>query len=149
MASNITQKAPRLKLTSLPTPLEKHEQESYFSWLNYIRYQGDRVQDFAYAIPNGAFLAGNPAKRAIQANYLTKQGMKAGVPDVCLAIAVLPFHGLYIEFKRIGASSPQPNQLEWHARLRKQGYCVHVCHGFEAAKAITLWYLKLPSQEGS
>lgn len=133
-----------LKLKSLPPPYERHEQESYFSWLNFIRYKGDRVQDFAYAIPNGSRLsAPSKSKRAFQGSLLVKQGVKSGVPDVCLAIPVAPFHGLYLEFKRIGVGDAQPHQLEWHARLRRQGYAVFVVHGFEAAKLITLGYLKL------
>jgi VRR-NUC domain len=130
-----------LTLKPAPPPLERHEQEAYFSWLRYLRHKGDKVSEYAYAIPNGAYRGFNRKAAAIQTDYLKKQGMKNGVPDVCLAIPVAPYHGLYIELKRIGAPAPSTAQLGWHERLRKMGYWVGLCYGFEQAQHTTLWYL--------
>jgi hypothetical protein len=131
-----------LKL-SLP-PLEREEQAAYFGWAHFHRHGTHRLGDFAFAVPNGSFLAGNTAKRAIQGAALRRQGVRKGVPDVCLPIPVKPWHGLFLEFKRIGAAKPQPgdDQAVWHARLRSMGYYVAVVFGFEQAKDVTLEYLK-------
>jgi hypothetical protein len=126
-----------------PAPLERQEQQAYFTWLHLLSYEGQRVWEYAYAIPNGAFLAGSAVKRAIQARYLIKQGMKPGYPDVNIDIAVTPFHGLRIEFKRIGAPKPGEDQSTWHARLREQGYSVSVCYGLKEAQVATLEYFGL------
>lgn len=132
----------KLALKKSPPPLERHEQATYFSWLHFQWHEGTRVGDFAFAVPNGSYLSGDIAKRAIQGNALRVQGVRRGVPDVFVEIAVKPYHGLRIEFKRIGGAQPGDDQAVWHARLRKQGYYVAVCYGFEQAKAVTLEYLK-------
>lgn len=132
----------KLALKKSPPPLERHEQATYFSWLHFLRHDGVRVGDFAFAVPNGSYLHGDIAKRAIQGNMLRAQGVRAGVPDVFLELPVTPYHGLRIEFKRIGAAKPGDDQSIWHARLRSRGYYVAVCYGFEQAKAVTLEYLK-------
>lgn len=126
-----------------PPPLERQDQAAYFEWLYITRYCGDRLWDYAFAIPNGAFLAGTTAQRARQAHALALQGLKRGYPDVAIDIAVAPYHGLRIEFKRIGAPKPGDDQSRWHAKLRKQGYAVEVCFGLNAAIAITREYFKL------
>ncbi len=136
----------KLKPTKMPPPLERADQTAYFQWLYYLRYQGLRVWDHAYAVPNGSFLAGTPARRAIQGRALRLQGVKAGYPDVGIDIAVAPYHGLRIEFKRSdGSNKPKPgdDQSLWHARLREQGYFVAVCFGLKAAQDITREYFHL------
>jgi hypothetical protein len=133
--------APRLKLKKSPSILERHEQETYFNWLHWQRHDGYRVGDYAFAVPNGSFLHGTIAQRAIQGNALRRQGVQAGVPDAFLMIPIAPYHGLAIEFKRIGGGKPTDDQLQWHARLRKQGYRVETCYGFEAAQVATQKYL--------
>lgn len=130
-------------LAKIATPFEGEEQAAFFTWAYYVKYKGVRLWDFAYAIPNGAFLAGTPARRAAQAKRLIKQGLKPGYPDVNIDIPVAPFHGLRIEFKRIGARKPGDDQSMWHARLREQGYYVAVCFGWKAAATVTLEYFGL------
>ena len=63
-------------------------------------------------------------------------GVKAGVPDVTIAIAAGGFHGLYVEMKAIGGRL-SPEQRDLHELLRAQGYRVDVCFGWhEATRAI-------------
>jgi hypothetical protein len=133
------------KRRSKPKPLERDDQEAYFSWLYHIFYGGRRLYDYAYAIPNGAFRGRDVRKAAIQTAYLLRQGMKRGVPDLNIDIPVAPYFGLRIEMKRIGAPKPEPgdDQSMWHARLREQGYCVAVCFGLKQAQAVTLEYFGL------
>jgi hypothetical protein len=133
-----------IRLKSLPTPLERYEQEAYFNWLHYCpKYDGIAIYEHAFAIPNGSFLFGDIAKRAIQGHALARQGVRSGVEDVMILIPVAPYHGLLLEFKRIDGASPAESQLEWHAKHRQMGYAVYVPYGFEEAKAATLEYFHL------
>jgi hypothetical protein len=132
-----------LKVQKQPAESEGDEQMRFFQWLWTIRYQGLHVWEYAYAIPNGSFLERRQARAAIEGRTLSLRGVKAGYPDVGIDIAVHPYHGFRIEFKRIGAPDPNDKQLNWHARLRSQGYVVEVCYGCEAAKIPTLRYFNL------
>lgn len=60
----------------------------------------------------------------------------SGVPDLFLAYPVHPFSGLWIELKRPG-QKPKRHQLEFHKRLRADGYAVEWRDNFDATiKAI-------------
>mgnify|MGYP003571286227 CR=1 FL=1 len=94
-----------------------------------------------YAIPNGGYRAKATAK-AMKAT-----GTKAGVPDVCLAVARGGYFGLYIEMKRIKGGKVSDSQNEWIERLKNQGYKAVVCKGFEAARVEIEKYLsEAPTQ---
>jgi hypothetical protein len=138
-----------LKLKKPPAPLERYEQEAYFGWIRTVRYLGESILEDAYAVPNGSFLHGTIEQRAIQGNALRRQGVKAGHPDINLDIAREPYHGLRIEMKRIGGDGPNDTQLAAHTRLRRRGYRVDVCYGFEQAQRVTLEYLGLIQEDAS
>ena len=59
----------------------------------------------------------------------------AGVPDMFLAVAIAPFHGLYIELKANGGKVAA-KQKQWQKRLRGQGYASEIVFG--GGKAIEL-----------
>ncbi|MCK5236436.1 MAG: VRR-NUC domain-containing protein [Deltaproteobacteria bacterium] len=88
-----------------------------------------------YAIPNGG------QRNRIVAAKLKAEGVKAGVPDLNLAVARGGYHGLYIEMK-VKPNKPTKKQLEWHEMLREQGYRVEVCYGWEEGVAVLKGYLK-------
>jgi hypothetical protein len=140
-------KRPRyLKLKPSPAPFEKYEQEAFFAWLRHTRsltFEGERIFDYAYSIPNGAYLAGDADAAG---HSQVKQGLKSGVPDLCIAIPVGAWHGLYIEMKRIGAPKPAKNQTLWRERLTKQGYCALTCVGLPEAQRCTLEYFGMKSK---
>ncbi len=73
---------------------------------------------------------------------MIKEGLRAGVPDVILAVPVGGYHGLFIEMKVEGRKA-SPWQLRWHERLKRYGYKVETCYGWEEAKDVILEYLKL------
>lgn len=129
-----------LRLKVLPAPLEREEQATFFAWLRYFKFHGERIYDFAYAVPNGSFFHGDIEKRAIQGNALRQQGVKPGVPDVVILYPVSPHHGLLIEFKRIGGPQPTQEQIEWHERLQGKGYAVFTAYGSKQAEAFTMAY---------
>lgn len=90
---------------------------------------------------------------AIRGARAKAEGVKSGVPDVFLPVPrwryydvggrELKAHGLFIELKLPGyaPSAVKPEQREWHEDLRKQGYRVEVCGGWEAAAKVIQDYM--------
>jgi len=64
----------------------------------------------------------------------------AGVPDMFLAVAIAPFHGLYIELK-MPKGKPSANQLKWQRELREQGYASEIVFGADRAIELLSQYL--------
>ena len=76
----------------------------------------------------------------LEAKNLKRQGVRAGVPDLCIPVAKRGFHGLYIEMK-YGKGKPTEKQLEWLDMLNGNGYKAVVCYGFDHAKETIDWYM--------
>jgi hypothetical protein len=113
-------------------PTEHQEQIAFMSWL--ARFN-PLVYEMTYHIPNGRL-------SAIEGAKYKRLGAKSGVPDVCIAYPVEPYHGLYIEFKRRdGGSGVSENQELWLVRLNHVGYKAIVCKGWEEAKDVFESYL--------
>lgn len=86
----------------------------------------------------------NEGKRSkIVGARLKAQGLKPGVPDVCLPTAHGGYIGLYIEMK-VEPNKPNENQKEWLRKLREQGHLTAVCYNWEEAKQLIEQYIKLP-----
>ena len=88
-----------------------------------------------FAIPNGG------RRDAVTGAGLKAEGVRAGVPDLCLPVARRGFHGFFIELKASGGSL-SPEQRGWIARLRQAGYAAEVCRGWEAAASRLTHYLE-------
>ncbi len=88
--------------------------------LNERQYPG---LELIYAIPNGG--ARHPAVAA----KLKAEGVKPGVPDLCLPVKRGEYPGLYIEMKAMGGILSD-NQKKWADALKKQGYAVATCWGY-------------------
>ena len=84
----------------------------------------------------------NAGKRTPQvARYYISEGLKAGFPDITVAIPRSPYHGLFIEFKR-HPNKLSAEQLEWQDRLTKAGYCYRVCWSLEEAQLLLENWMK-------
>jgi len=94
-----------------------------------------------YAIPNGASLAGGKRERAIQMSRLKAEGLRPGVPDVCLPCPRNGYGALYIEHKTT-TGRISDNQSAWVDRLRAAGNLVVVSRSFEQSRAALLSYLQ-------
>ena len=113
---------------------ESAEQIALFQWAG-LQTRKYPPLEWLYHIPNGG-------KRHITTAYRLKlEGVKAGVPDICLPFAAGGFHGLYIELKA-GKNTATDNQSKWICYLQGNGYCAAVCHGWEAAARLIIEYLK-------
>lgn len=89
-----------------------------------------------YAVPNGG------TRDKLEAVNLKRQGLKPGVPDLCLAYPAGGYHGLYIEMK-VHPNKTTAKQDEWLLNLNRAGYAVKVCYSAKAAKTAIERYLKL------
>lgn len=87
-----------------------------------------------FAIPNGG------KRTRIEACILKGEGVRAGVPDLFLAVARGGYHGLFLELKTEKGRISEA-QLEMHARLAKQHYFVAVPRSVGEAVEIIGKYL--------
>lgn len=116
-------------------PSEHVEQMRLFQWAHYARGSHPELR-LLYAVPNGG------ARHKAVAAKLKAEGVRAGVPDVCLPVARGGFHGLYIELKRQRGTRPSAEQREWLAALMDAGYRATWCPGWEAARDVIETYLR-------
>lgn len=77
---------------------------------------------------------------------LKGEGMKSGVPDICLPAPRGKYHGLYIEMK-VGRNKPTGEQERFLTYLAGAGYKSLVCWGEKSAVRAIEAYLKLPKEE--
>lgn len=89
-----------------------------------------------YAIPNGG------KRDPIEGAHLKQQGVKAGVPDICLPVARGNYHALYIELK-VGKNKPSEKQKNYIGNLNKDENLAVVCYGFDEARKQIEEYLQL------
>lgn len=87
-----------------------------------------------FHVPNGG------QRHAAVAAKLRGQGVKPGVPDLCLPVPRFGCHGLWIEMKTQDGRVSAP-QKDWIAFLRSAGYRVEVCRSFDEARDVLLGYL--------
>lgn len=115
---------------------EAAEQIKLFRWAEF--YSGKYpLLKMLHHIPNGG------SRNKIEAANLKKQGVKSGVPDVCLPVPSGKYHGLYIEMK-YGNNKPTDNQEDWLKNLSEQGYATKVCYSWEEAAKTICCYLGIP-----
>lgn len=128
------------KAPSLPAPTESAEQQCLFRW---AAYQSGRFPELAllYHVPNGG------SRKKAEAGRFRAEGVKAGVPDLCLPVARGSFHGLYIELKRQKGSKTSDDQKRWLSELEKQGYFTALCKGWEAAAKVITEYLSMGGKQ--
>ena len=108
---------------------EEIEQTHLFLWAFYESSKYPELKNM-FAIPNGGKRSKSEAAR------LKASGVKAGVPDIFLAVARNGYHGLFIEMK-VGMNKPTENQVEMMEELTAQGYLCRVCwSGDDAIDAI-------------
>lgn len=114
---------------------EAGAQETLFQWTEYQASKYPELK-LLYHIPNGG------KRDKLTAINLKRQGVKTGVPDICLPVARGGYFGLYIELK-VGSNKPTKLQNEWLCNLNKQGYLAVVCYGWREAAEMIETYLRL------
>jgi hypothetical protein len=115
-------------------PTEHEIQVSFFDWL---RVELPEIYKSAFAIPNGGYRTKSGALR------LKREGVKPGVPDVCIAMPSEEFNGLWLEFKRPGGTLSESQKI-MISRLRICGYKVEVVNSLKIAQECVNNYLNYP-----
>ncbi len=115
------------------TNSESNEQISLFEWCEYNLGKYPELK-LLFHVPNGGYRSTTTAGR------MKAEGVKPGVPDLCLPVARQGYHGLFIEMKA-GRNKPTAYQMQWLENLSNQGYLAVVCHGWEEATKILTDYL--------
>lgn len=107
-------------------PTEHEEQVRIFEWAALSRGKYPQL-DLLFAIPNGS------NKSYAQAKKYKAEGLKPGVPDIFLPVAVGDYHGLFVELKRVKGSTTSDEQFEWQQKLNLQMYKSIICYGADEA----------------
>lgn len=113
---------------------EHAHQVAVFVWaaLQFHRWPELRMM---FAIPNGG------ERNKIVAANLKAEGVRRHVPDICLPVARGPWHGLFIEMKKLTDYRVHEGQKEYIKQLQEQGYGACVCVGWQAAADVLEKYL--------
>lgn len=118
-----------------PIPTEHEEQVALFDWAKRMEPFYPELKEL-HAIPNGGL------RSARTAAMLQREGVKAGVPDICLPVPRNGKHGLYIELKRRARWKLSEAQAWWLDRLARDEYVAAVCVGWDQARDTILEYLR-------
>lgn len=120
----------------ITAPTEAQEQRALFRW---AAYETGRYPELAllYHIPNEG------KRSAVTGARMREEGLRKGVPDICLPVARGPYHALYIEMKRTRGSRVSDEQRGWLNGLTRAGNRAVICKGWEAAKDELLNYLRM------
>lgn len=89
-----------------------------------------------FSIPNGG------DRNPIVGKKLKAEGVRKGVPDLCLCLPRGGYHGLFIEMKRQKGGAVSPEQKAWIAALNALGYRAEVCKGAAAAWEVISEYVQ-------
>jgi hypothetical protein len=108
-------------------------------WKCQHKALGVRWEHLLLHVPNGQHSSARAGARQ------RAQGLRAGVPDLFLAVPRGPYHGLWIEMKA-ARGTLQESQKLFHPLLIAQGYHVTVSKGWEDATRQITAYLKLPDE---
>lgn len=119
-------------------PTESDEQIVLFQWAAIAAFGEPRLE-LLYHVPNGGL------RNKATAVRMMKEGVKKGVPDICLPVAANGYHSLYIELKKKDHSNgPSKEQKQWIRKLEKEGNKAIVCYGSDEAIEAIQDYLGMP-----
>jgi hypothetical protein len=107
----------------------EHElQKAVAKYLDYIKV-------LWWATPNGGHRHIGTARK------LKQEGVKSGVPDICIAEPKGTYNGLFIELK-VGKNKVTDNQFVMLAELNKRGYQTAICYSFDEVVKVVSNYLE-------
>lgn len=88
-----------------------------------------------HSVPNGG------ARDIVTATRMKAEGVKRGVPDVFLPVAMYREHGLYIEMKKPDGGRQSDEQKEFAAHCSEYGFAYYVCDTWRDAANTVRHYL--------
>ena len=120
---------------------ESGNQQALLCWAQQNMKQYPELK-WLFAIPNGGY------RDKITAAKLKAEGVKSGVPDLCLLVRRGSHAAsLWIELKRPksadkSAGKARDSQNEWIMQARSQGHAAMICIGWEHARDMIISYLE-------
>lgn len=115
------------KKSAVPIATEAQEQAALFSWAARSRVKYPELE-LLFHIPN-------EGKRSVITGHALKaQGMRPGVPDICLPVPNVVNTALYIELKRRNGGKVSEAQRSWIEALNRIGARAVVCNGWDEAR---------------
>jgi len=117
---------------------EHQEQVVVVNWARENEYRFPALK-WLHSSLNGIVIPASPKVKAKIINYMKAEGMKRGVPDLCLVAARKGFNGFYWETKlKNGEQRPDQKRFQEHCDAENYFYGL----GAGAACIETLeWYL--------
>ena len=123
------------------SPTEHSEQTALIEWWRMYARWKSLPECLLMAIPNGG------RRDAVTGARLKAEGVRAGVPDLFLAVPTEHAHGLWIEMKRQKGGEVRSSQKAVMAALDDQGFSCTVCKGWQEARRAISDYLGEPHDE--
>ncbi len=142
------------KRATLKIRIDEHqEQVTVIDWA--LRSEGRWPElHWLYAVPNGAKLPfktvtrnGRSFRVCPEAQKLKDEGLRSGVPDLCLPVPRGGYCGLYIEMKALDGD-PSEAQMNWLEGLNALGHMAALAYGANQAIQTIESYLALPKPNG-
>ena len=115
---------------------EHAEQVALMQWWELSSHLFGIPEQLLFAIPNGG------QRNLIVARKLKAEGVRAGVPDLFLAVPSMGYNGLFVEMKQAHAGRTSSAQNEMLSLLEAQGFRTAVCHGWRNAAFTIRAYLE-------
>ncbi len=129
------QKKAGRKKPEIPVPPEHFEQCALVAWWNTQARAFGLDEELLFAIPNGGYRSKAGAAR------LRREGVRAGVPDLFLAVPRKEKRGLFIEMKKLKGGRISARQKIMLEKLRRQGFGAVVACGWDEAAGIIRAYM--------
>lgn len=120
----------------LKVPTEHIEQKRLMEWWKLAHRGFEVKENMFFAIPNGG------DRHAAVGAKLKAEGVRAGIPDMMLAVPRGGHHGLFIELKRRRGGKVSDAQSTIMEGLAAHGYRCEVCKGWGEAKDKIEEYLR-------
>lgn len=115
--------------------IEHTEQVNLIKWWALASKQFGVSEQLLFAIPNGG------QRNLLVAKKLKAEGVRAGVPDLFLAVKRGEYGGLFIEMKKPKGGRVSDSQKSMMNDLSNSGYKTSVCKGWIEAGAQIKQYL--------
>lgn len=109
---------------------ESELQQNCIKWFRL--YYASKI---IFAIPNGG------SRNVIEAARLKREGVLAGVADLCILVVNSQYHALFVEMKTVKGVQSE-NQKAFEQYCIKNDYQYSVCRSFDEFIKIVTDYLK-------
>lgn len=130
---------PKVKIPQpyAPTcPPEHTEAKTFMKWVA-LNTGAHPELAWLFAVPNGGH------RNKISAAKAKAEGVRRGVLDYIWPVRAAGYTGFALELKRVRGGRLEPEQKDWIAHLKREGWVVVVCKGADEAIQAVRDYLKL------